>query len=89
MRRTSVKAAWLTPKEALEGNSGGKYTIIFPTRANIERLGENDSAEKAIAASLRAKIKVVLPRLEKREDGTYVVIDEDAGYKTRWERIPG
>ena len=67
----------------------GKYTIIFPTRANIERLGENDSAEKAIAASLKAEIKVVLPRVEKREDGTYVVIDEDAGYKTSSERIPG
>ena len=84
----SVDSLWLTPQEALEGNSGGNYTIIFPTRANIERLGENDSAEKAIAASLKADIKVVLPRLEKREDGTYVVIDEDTGYKTRSERIP-
>lgn len=84
----SVDSLWLTPKEALEGNSGGKYTIIFPTRVNIERLGESDSAEKAIAASLRAEIKVILPRLEKREDGTYVIIDEDAGYTTKSERIP-
>ena len=84
----SVDSLWLTPKEALDGNSGGKYTIIFPTRVNIERLGESDSAEKAIAASLRAEIKVILPRLEKREDGTYVIIDEDAGYTTKSERIP-
>ena len=65
-----------------------KYTIIFPTRVNIERLGESDSAEKAIAASLRAEIKVILPRLEDREDGTYVIIDEDAEYTTKSERIP-
>ena len=54
---------------------------------NIERLGESDSADQAIAASLKTEIKVVLPRLEKREDGTYVVIDEDAGYKTRSEKF--
>ena len=84
----SVDSLWLSPKEALEGNSGGKYTIIFPTRVNIERLGENDSAEEAIAASLKADIRVVLPRLEERNNGTFVVIDEDAGYKTTSERIP-
>ena len=85
----SVASLWLSPKEALEGNSKGRYTIIFPTRVNIERLGENDSVERAIAASLKAEVKAVLPRLEKREDGTYVVIEEDAGYKTTSERIPG
>ena len=85
----SVDSLWLSPKEALEGNSEGKYTIIFPTRVNIERLGESDSVERAIAESLKAETKVVLPRLEKRKDGTYVVIEEDAGYKTRSERIPG
>ena len=85
----SVDSLWLSPKEALEGNRGGKYTIIFPTRVNIERLGESNSVEKAIAASLKTEVKVVLPRLETREDGTYVVIDEDSGYTTRTERIPG
>ena len=55
---------------------------------DIERLGENDSAEEAIAASLKADIRVVLPRLEERNNGTFVVIDEDAGYKTTSERIP-
>ena len=85
----SVDSLWLSPKEALEGNRGGKYTIIFPTRVNIERLGENNSADEAIAESLRTEIKVVLPRLETREDGAYVVIDKDAGYKTRSEKIPG
>ncbi len=84
----SVDSLWLSPKEALHGNSSGKYTIIFPTRVNIERLGENDSAEEAIAASLKADIKVVLPWLEKRDDGTFVVIDENAGYKTSSEKIP-
>ena len=84
----SVDSLWLSPKEALEGNNRGKYTIIFPTRVNIERLGENDSAEEAIAASLKADVRVVLPRLEERNNGTFVVIDEDAGYKTTSERIP-
>ena len=84
----SVDSLWLSPKEALEGYSEGKYTIIFPTRVNIELLGENDSVEEAIAASLQAEIKVVLPRLEKRDSGTFVVIDGDAGYRTCSEKIP-
>ena len=84
----SIDSFWLSPKEALEGNRNGKFTIIFPTRVNIEFLAEIESIERAIAESLRVKIKAVLPRVEHRDDGAYVVIDEDTGYKTTSEKIP-
>ena len=84
----SVDSLWLSPNEALDGHTNGKFTIIFPTRVNIELLAESRSIEEAIEASLRDEVKAVLPWIEKREDGSYVVINKDAGYKTNTEKIP-
>jgi hypothetical protein len=72
----------------LEGGASGKYTIIFPTRLNIEMLAKSSTVEEAISASRHRDIIEVLPWTEKREDGTYLCIQPEAGYDVSEEKMP-
>lgn len=83
----SVDSIWISPVDALEGARSGKYTIIFPTRVNVELLAESQTVEAAIDSSRSRNIVSVLPWTEQREDGNYVCIPADAGYQTVAERM--
>ncbi len=83
----SVDSLWISPRDALKGNADGTYTIIFPTRVNVEMLGESGSVAEAMQAANHRDIVSVLPWTEQRDDGNYVCIPEDAGYATHAERI--
>ena len=84
----SVDSVWISPNAALEGGAAGKYTIIFPTRLNIEMLAKSETVEEAIAASKSRNIIEVLPWMEKRDDGTYLCIQPEAGYDISEEKMP-
>jgi len=83
----SVDSVWISPEDALKGNTDGTYTIIFPTRVNVEMLGESTSVEQAMQMAAERTIVSVLPWMEQREDGGYVCIPEDAGYATTAEKM--
>jgi len=83
----SVDSVWIRPEDALAGNKSGKYTIIFPTRLNIEMLAEANSVEDAFTQAKMRKIATVKPRFEKREDGNYLCLPEDAGYSISEEKM--
>ena len=84
----SVDSIWISPENALTGEKEGTYTIIFPTRLNIELLGESSTVSDAISAARAHDIKTVLPWTEAREDGTYLCIPRDAGYALSEEKMP-
>jgi 8-oxo-dGTP pyrophosphatase MutT (NUDIX family) len=77
----SVDSVWVSPVNALKGAEDGTYTIIFPTRLNIEMLGESDSVANALEAARNRTIIPVTPWTEKRDDGVYLCIPEEAGYR--------
>jgi hypothetical protein len=77
----SVDSVWISPTNALKGAEQGTYTIIFPTRLNIEMLGESDSVDNALAAARDRTIVPVTPWTEKRDDGVYLCIPKEAGYQ--------
>ena len=83
----SVDSVWITPDNALKGNADGTYTIIFPTRVNLEMLGESSNVADALRAATDRNIVSVLPWSEKRDDGTYICIPQDAGYVTTTEKM--
>ncbi|MBQ75382.1 MAG: NUDIX hydrolase [Gammaproteobacteria bacterium] len=83
----SVDSIWISPKDAIEGGDNGKYTIIFPTRLNIEMLGESSSVENAMEMAKARTVIPVLPQLENREDGEYLCIPSEAGYKVTESRM--
>ncbi|MDG1442275.1 MAG: hypothetical protein P8R02_06250 [Pseudomonadales bacterium] len=76
----SVDSVWINPAAALDGATEGTYTIIFPTRLNIEMLAKSTSVENAITMANERKIIPVLPWIEARDEGKYLCIPEEAGY---------
>lgn len=77
----SVDSIWISPGSALAGTENETYTIIFPTQLNIEMLSESSSVENALEMAKARTIVPVLPRIEKRQDGNYLCIPAEAGYR--------
>jgi 8-oxo-dGTP pyrophosphatase MutT (NUDIX family) len=85
----SVDSIWISPQAALDGARTGKYTVIFPTRLNIEMLAESDSVANALKMSGERKIVSVLPWMEDRDGDRYLCIPENSGYSLTEEKITG
>ncbi len=85
----SVDSVWINPTEALEGAKSGKYTIIFPTRCNVEMLAENNSVSAAMEASKNREIVSILPWAEPVDGENYICIPEGAGYANCREKMSG
>ncbi len=85
----SVDSVWISPEAAIKGNEEGTYTIIFPTRVNVEMLGESDSVDAAMSAATERNIVSILPWPEQRDDGNYICIPKDAGYTSTEEKMQG
>ncbi len=84
----SVDSVWINPHDAIAEAAAGTKTVIFPTLRNLEKLGESDTPEAAIAAAQASKVVPVLPWMEPREDGTYLCIPVEAGYQISEEKMP-
>jgi 8-oxo-dGTP pyrophosphatase MutT (NUDIX family) len=84
----SVDSVWIDPTDAISGAENGKYTIIFPTLRNIEKLGTWSTPEAAIEAARATTPVPVLPWTEKRGDGQYLCIPVEAGYAISEEKMP-
>jgi 8-oxo-dGTP pyrophosphatase MutT (NUDIX family) len=83
----SVDSVWISPDNAIKGNADGTYTIIFPTRVNVEMLGESSNIADAMRAARDRNIVSIMPWSEQRDDGNYICIPEDAGYVTTAEKM--
>jgi hypothetical protein len=84
----SVDSVWIDPTDAIAGAENGKYTIIFPTLRNIEKLATWSTPEAAIEAAKSTTPVPVLPWTEKRDDGQYLCIPVEAGYAISEEKMP-
>lgn len=83
----SVDSVWIEPAQALKEAEEGTHTIIFPTRLNVEMLGESHSVEDAINKSGERTVVTVLPHVEKRDDGPWLCIPAEAGYSISEEKM--
>ena len=78
--RETVDAEWITPAEVLRLESTGERTVIFPTRMNVQMLGEAISAEDAVRRSEARELVTVLPKVEVRDGARFLVLPSNAGY---------
>lgn len=78
--REAVDAEWIAPAEILRLADAGQRTVIFPTRMNVQLLAEASSAEDCVARAKARKLVTVLPVVEVRDGGRYLVLPPDAGY---------
>jgi 8-oxo-dGTP pyrophosphatase MutT (NUDIX family) len=76
--RESVDSVWTTAQAAIADRK--RWSIIFPTRLNLEKLGKSTTVAQALAAARADKVLPVLPWIEKGPDGQVLRIREDAGY---------
>lgn len=76
----TVALEWVSPRDVLARAADGDLSVLFPTRMNLKRLAESDNVDAAIAAAHARPRFTVLPRPERREGGTAVVIPAEAGY---------
>jgi len=73
----SVDSVWLNPIEAIGDK---RWTIIFPTKMNLLKLGRAKTAEEALSTARTTPVVTVLPEVVKRAEGSFLTISEDAGY---------
>lgn len=78
--RETVDAAWMAPAEVLRLADAGERTVIFPTRMNVQLLAEASGAGDGVARARARSLVTVMPKLEARSDGNYLVLPPDAGY---------
>lgn len=83
----SVDSVWITPEEAIADAKAGKRTVIFPTLRNVEKLGTSATVADALAAAADSTPVCVLPWMDRREDGTWLCIPEEAGYEISEEKM--
>ncbi len=77
----SVDSAWLTVDEALKEQRSGRRKIIFPTLAQLEKLGRSSSVIEALETARREPVVTVLPELGKDAEGRpRLTLPRDAGY---------
>jgi len=76
----AVDSVWINPSRLLAEADEGKWTIIFPTRCNIEMLAESATVDEAIEKSKARTIVRVEPRIDETPDGRLLRIPVEAGY---------
>lgn len=83
--RETTDAVWVKPAEILEKGRDGQATIIFPTRLNLEKLEDLGSVSNVLRTCRSAAAVMVLPRVERRATGAFLVIPANAGYRVTEE----
>jgi 8-oxo-dGTP pyrophosphatase MutT (NUDIX family) len=73
----SVDSVWLNPLEAIGDK---RWTIIFPTRMNLLKLGKAKTAAEAIARAKAEPVVTVEPKVVARDGANFLTIPEEAGY---------
>lgn len=76
----TVSLEWVRPVDAIARAEGGENTIIFPTLMNLRMLAKSRDVASALADTRARTVFTVMPRVEKRPEGLFVMIPEEAGY---------
>jgi 8-oxo-dGTP pyrophosphatase MutT (NUDIX family) len=77
--RESVDSIWIRPQVAIADRE--KWTVVFPTRLNLMKLGRSASVESALAAARSTPPVKVEPWVEESPEGRILQIRSDAGYE--------
>ena len=74
---------WLTAAEALRQGDTGEFSLMFPTRMNLERLALFASFADAKAHAEVTPIDAITARIEDRNGEQWLVIPDGLGYPVR------
>ena len=74
-----VDAGWFTPEGALEG---GRLSLLFPTRKQLERLRAFERVEELLRVAACSPVETVRPRLRFAGDPHDPLLPGDRDYET-------
>jgi 8-oxo-dGTP pyrophosphatase MutT (NUDIX family) len=83
-----VDAEWIRPHEALDKHATGEWSLVFPTKCQLQLLSESNSIAEAFHAAINRKIVPVLPLHERMGDHIRITIPPEAGYSICEDRWP-
>lgn len=76
----TVEAFWAAPEDVIERYAHDIAVLMFPTRMTLGMLAGAESVAEAMERIARRKVVPIEPRLEKREDGIYAHVPDQAGF---------
>lgn len=78
---------WASARTALDLADAGEFSVIFPTRRNLERLAHAPNFHAFCAHAAQYPIEVVTPWVEEREGEPHLCIPDDLGYPVTSEPL--
>lgn len=76
----SLDSMWIDPAVAVTDAEAGRRPMMFPTRANLQRLSESRTVAEALAKARTVPVVPIQPEASRTADGEVVSIPEGLGY---------
>ena len=85
--RETVTAHWTTAAAAIARADAGEIGLVFPTRRNLERLGQYATLAALLAATRARPVTLTQPAIVDREGVLWLTIPEGCDYPVTAERL--
>lgn len=85
----AVAIHWTTAAAALAADADGSGPLVFPTKCNLQRLGQYASVAELLAAAADRAPPYIQPRIIERDGETWLTIDAGLDYPVTEERLAG
>lgn len=85
----AVAIHWTTAAAALVADADGSGPLVFPTKCNLQRLGQYASVAAALAAAAARPAPFVQPEIIERDGDTWLTIEAGNDYPVTEERLSG
>lgn len=83
----TVDSVWANPNQLIEEADEGKWTVIFPTRMNVEKLGKAGTVSEAMDMARADRVVTVLPEVTQIDGEPFLKIPAEAGYSVTTEPL--
>jgi 8-oxo-dGTP pyrophosphatase MutT (NUDIX family) len=85
----AVAIHWTTAAAALAADADGSGPLVFPTKCNLQRLGQYASVADILAAAAARPAPFVQPEIIERDGDTWLTIEAGNDYPVTEERLSG
>lgn len=75
-----VDSVWLTPSQALEQESAGQLSLVFPTIKQLQQLATFASAQALLSYAKEHQVEPVRPRIVGSGEHARILLPGDPGY---------
>jgi 8-oxo-dGTP pyrophosphatase MutT (NUDIX family) len=83
----AVAIHWTTAAAALAADADGSGPLVFPTKCNLQRLGQYGSVADVLAAAAARPAPFVQPEIIERDGETWLTIEAGNDYPVTEERL--